>query len=214
MPVIVVLGQSLNPDGSTPATLLERAEAAASLHLSTASRPPIIATGGDTAGTGTSEAEVMRKLLRELGVPDAKIILEPRAKNTLQNAWESVPMLPKGCDEIFLVTSDFHMPRSAYLFEAVFASKDMIVSVVQHPARSGCQVVQATSEQRSDKSCVSTINGQSAVLRARNEAHFIKHEVVQIGLLEHIPGVQIPALPQWRLELAQSQIQECMSQLR
>mmetsp|Transcript_103538 Transcript_103538/g.278169 ORF Transcript_103538/g.278169 Transcript_103538/m.278169 type:complete len:126 (+) Transcript_103538:672-1049(+) len=123
-------------------------------------------------------------------------------------------MLPQGCDEIFLVTSDFHMPRSAYLFEAVFASKDMIVSVVQHPARSGCQVVQATSEQQSGKSSVSTINGQSAVVRARNEAHFIKHEVVQIGLREHILGTQIPPLPHWSLELAESQIQECLLQLR
>mmetsp|Transcript_74042 Transcript_74042/g.195171 ORF Transcript_74042/g.195171 Transcript_74042/m.195171 type:complete len:634 (-) Transcript_74042:268-2169(-) len=181
-PAIVVLGQSLNPDGSTPATLLERAEAAASLHLSTASRPPIIATGGDVAGTGTSEAEVMRKLLRALGVPDAKIILEPRAKNTLQNAWESVPMLPQGCDEIFLVTSDFHMPRSAYLFEAVFASKDIHISVVQHPARSGCQAVPETGEQQSDKSGFSTIKAQSTLVRARKEVQFINHEVVQVGL--------------------------------
>mmetsp|Transcript_19267 Transcript_19267/g.67058 ORF Transcript_19267/g.67058 Transcript_19267/m.67058 type:complete len:623 (-) Transcript_19267:257-2125(-) len=212
-PAIVVLGQSLNPDGSTPATLLDRAEAAASLHLSTASRPPIIATGGDPVGTGTSEAEVMRNLLREFGVPDSKIILEPRSLNTLQNAWESLPMLPQDCDEIFLVTSDFHMPRSAYLFEAVSASKDMQISVVQHPARRGCQAVQATSGQQRDESGVSTINAQSAIVRAQKEAHFINHEVVQIGLKEHIPGTQIPPLPHWRLELAESQIQECLLQL-
>ena len=54
---IIVLGQSLNGDGSTPPTLLPRVCVAAKLH----DRHPearLIVTGGDPAGTGKTEAEV------------------------------------------------------------------------------------------------------------------------------------------------------------
>lgn len=50
--------------------------------------------------------------------PQARIVLEERSLNTLQNAWEVLPLLPEECRRLLLVTSDFHMPRASYLFEA------------------------------------------------------------------------------------------------
>jgi len=212
-PAIVVLGQSLNPDGSTPKTLLCRAEAAASLHFSSANylgvRPPVIATGGDPVGAGTSEAEVMGLLLRGHGVPESKIRLEHRAQNTLQNAWEILPMLPKGCERILLVTSDFHMPRAAYLFEAVLASRGLNLTVVQHPVDINCRAARSTPDL--NPTVCSAINAQSTLKRLQNEARFIRDEVEQIGLKQHIPGTEIQPLPEWRLKQALMEVEELLN---
>merc|ERR1712150_88101 len=121
---------------------------------------------------GTTEAEVMARMLEASGVPGSHIILEPRARNTLQNAWEVLPLLPSGCRQIWLVTSDFHMPRAAYLFEAVFASRGLALEVVQHLAESDYHRESVAGD-------VSAVNAQSLLQRLENEVRFIREEVVQ-----------------------------------
>jgi len=69
----------------------------------------------------------MKKLLAEAGVADAKMLLDETASNTIENALRLLPIVEdmsaqKEGVEIVLITSDFHMPRAAFIFESVLAS--------------------------------------------------------------------------------------------
>jgi uncharacterized SAM-binding protein YcdF (DUF218 family) len=77
--------------------------------------PKIIVSGGgfmaeSNGGPATTEAEAMRRFLRDLGVPDRAIVSEDRSLNTLQNI-ANVRDMVKG-ERVALVTSAYHMPRS------------------------------------------------------------------------------------------------------
>jgi uncharacterized SAM-binding protein YcdF (DUF218 family) len=77
--------------------------------------PKIIASGGSfETSDGTvlvPEAELMRTLLLDFGVPTDAILLEPRSRNTRENASESRKLLGDQ-DNVALVTSAYHMPRA------------------------------------------------------------------------------------------------------
>lgn len=77
--------------------------------------PRIIVSGGSLAtADGTvlvSEAESMRPVLLDLGVPIDAILLEPRSLNIHENARESRPLIGDQ-GNVALVTSAFHMPRA------------------------------------------------------------------------------------------------------
>lgn len=76
--------------------------------------PLIIASGGAVPRTqvssGASEAEAMRSLLVQLGVPSNSIILESRSSNTLENI--AFVREIAGSGRVALVTSAYHMPRA------------------------------------------------------------------------------------------------------
>ena len=81
----------------------------------------ILITGG--AGTLTPEREpeavTGQKMLKAFGIADARILLEPRARNTQENAQFSKALVEAQGLETgtwLLVTSGFHMPRSVGLF--------------------------------------------------------------------------------------------------
>lgn len=85
--IIVVLGQSLNPDGSAPPTLIARARCAA--ELAQAEGCPVVCTGGDPSRAGRSEAEVLRGLL----VETPAVHVETASCNTCQNASNCIPLI-------------------------------------------------------------------------------------------------------------------------
>jgi uncharacterized SAM-binding protein YcdF (DUF218 family) len=83
--------------------------------------PWILVSGGSVWGTRQqTEAEAMRTLLLDLGIPEAFVILEDRSRNTRENA-ERTARLAEEWDfaRIVLVTSATHMPRAAAAFRAV-----------------------------------------------------------------------------------------------
>ena len=64
-----------------------------------------------------AEAEAMRRGLMALGVPAAAILVEDRARDTLENARLSIPILRRaGVRRAILVTDRVHMPRALTLF--------------------------------------------------------------------------------------------------
>ncbi len=74
-------------------------------------------SGGDALGLGRSEAEVYAGVLRQLGVDDSDLLLEPRSMNTWQNAQFSVPLLKAAdADTLVLVSSGFHLRRGVLYF--------------------------------------------------------------------------------------------------
>jgi uncharacterized SAM-binding protein YcdF (DUF218 family) len=80
---------------------------------------PLVFTGGSAAllGGGISESEVAAQLLEELGLPAPRLRLEPRSRNTSENAIYARDLLqPKPGERWVLVTSASHMPRAVACF--------------------------------------------------------------------------------------------------
>jgi uncharacterized SAM-binding protein YcdF (DUF218 family) len=82
--------------------------------------PRIIVSGGKGPGLEHrsdigSEAEAMRQLLTDLGIPAKAIVLEASSRTTRENAEFIKTLAAQG--RIALVTSAFHMPRSYATFK-------------------------------------------------------------------------------------------------
>ena len=59
----------------------------------------------------------MAEILRTMGVPAGVIVMEPRSRNTWENAVETQVLLEEmGAQSVILVTSALHMPRAAAIF--------------------------------------------------------------------------------------------------
>ena len=78
---------------------------------------PILLSGGEVYRDTGNEAEISRRILLSLGVPDDKILVENQSINTTQNAQFSTKIMrEKGFSKPILVTSAFHMKRSVVDF--------------------------------------------------------------------------------------------------
>ena len=123
--VIVLLGGGISPaPPDWPYPDLNRAgdrvwHAARLFHAGKA--PVVIASGGGSPWREAeqTEAEAMRTLLVDLGVPAESILLEDQSRNTRENAVLTARLLEaQGLDRVLLVTSALHMPRSLATFRA------------------------------------------------------------------------------------------------
>jgi len=123
---IIVLGGAVEP-ALAPRLDIDFKEAAdrvyktATLYIAGKS-PLIIVAGGNQPWSSfdQSEAQAIRLLLMDWGVPDSAIILDETSRNTRENVintWEILQARP--CVEPLLVTSAAHMPRSVQSFEMV-----------------------------------------------------------------------------------------------
>ena len=117
---IIVLGFQLNPDGTMKEELIGRLETA----LACAKQYPnawLLCTGGPTAqSNGVSEAAAMGAWLMENGIPEERILLEERSLTTTENAQHCCELLRNNYPEvtsIALVSSDYHIPWAAVLFQ-------------------------------------------------------------------------------------------------
>jgi len=83
--------------------------------------PVILASGGNVAfssARGETPAQEMKDLLLLIGIPEGSIWLQPSSQNTYEDALYSAEVLKENdIQEIILVTSAIHMPRSIALFE-------------------------------------------------------------------------------------------------
>jgi uncharacterized SAM-binding protein YcdF (DUF218 family) len=83
--------------------------------------PYLIVTGGNQpwSRSSRSEAELIRELLVDWGVPEEAIRLEASSRNTRENAMYTRNVVDSiHCEEALLVTSAAHMPRSLAAFSA------------------------------------------------------------------------------------------------
>lgn len=83
--------------------------------------PTILLSGGNITWLGnrpSTPAEEMEEILLLMGVPQDALILQTKSQNTQEDAAYSAQILrARGIDEVILVTSAAHMPRSVALFE-------------------------------------------------------------------------------------------------
>jgi len=69
-----------------------------------------------------TEAEVGKTFLTEQGVPDKKIIKEEESLDTFSNAYYCRLILDRlGCKEFTIITSEFHLPKTKFVFKVVFS---------------------------------------------------------------------------------------------
>ncbi len=80
-----------------------------------------------------SEAELMARVAREMGVPERDIILESKSKDTRDEALFIKPMV--GNEPFVLVTTASHIPRSMALFKKL--GMNPIASPVGHSIKDG-----------------------------------------------------------------------------
>lgn len=126
MIVIIVLGRKLNKKNEPTEILLERMEDAVAWYkwLSGFDKDTVLLLSGGprTNFSKTTEASVMKRIAKKLGVPSNKIILEDASTTTIENALfvkQLLDSLDFDYDDICLVTSDFHMKRSLYIFRDI-----------------------------------------------------------------------------------------------
>lgn len=81
----------------------------------------ILITGGDSALSGNinGEAEPAAKFFIDQGVDESRLVLEEKARNTIENARLTAEVLRQENIEgpCLLITSAYHMPRAVPLFE-------------------------------------------------------------------------------------------------
>jgi uncharacterized SAM-binding protein YcdF (DUF218 family) len=121
---IIVLGGAISPDVSTARGEVALNEAAERLTVAAelARRYPdarIVFSGGSGAliYDEGAEAPLALRLLESLGIPRARITLEDRSRNTVENAVLSKAIAqPKPGERWLLVTSAHHLPRAVGVF--------------------------------------------------------------------------------------------------
>ncbi len=135
--LIVVLGGGTEPlNNPRPITEInaagDRVIYAAKLHQQFPDAK-ILLSGGDIDfldQSASTPAQDMQKILLLMGIPQGNLILQDRSQNTYEDALYSCQMIKeKGYDQVILVTSAMHMPRSVKLFE-----------------KQGCQVMPAPTD--------------------------------------------------------------------
>jgi uncharacterized SAM-binding protein YcdF (DUF218 family) len=121
---IVVLGRGVNADGTLPLGARSRLERAVTLYHAGVA-PRLIASGRNSLMAlhppPVSEAAAMARLAADLGVPAEAILLEDQARDTIGNAYFTSRryLEPNGWDAIRVVTSDYHVPRTSWIFQKV-----------------------------------------------------------------------------------------------
>lgn len=116
--VLIVLGCAPRRDGRPSDCMLARVRKALALYRKN-SYSKVILSGGPHRFY-VPEAEVMRIMLLKY-IPDDRILIEPYSLSTVQNAvfsWELFK--DKACEDITIVTSQFHMRRTMFIFKSLY----------------------------------------------------------------------------------------------
>ena len=107
---IIILGHRLEPGCKPSEDLIRRIDCAVE-HWKATNAPIIMPCGGITPGHDRTEAEVMREMLIERGVPEEIIHLEDRSRITIENILNAKALLGEG-KRVALVSSDYHVERA------------------------------------------------------------------------------------------------------
>jgi vancomycin permeability regulator SanA len=111
----IVFGAGLRRDGTPTTVLADRVATAATLYHR--GRVQSILLSGSTRGQRYDEAEAMRALALQLGVPDEAIQVDKEGNRTLETCQRA--MRAFGIHSALLVTQRFHLPRALVLCEAM-----------------------------------------------------------------------------------------------
>ena len=109
--VIIVLGSQVRADGTPSGSLRARTQHAIDLYKA-GYAPTLFLTGG-LGRFPPAEADVMRRLALDAGVPDSALVLDDKATSTQQSLETAARIAPGKSWRTALIVSDpFHMLRS------------------------------------------------------------------------------------------------------
>lgn len=137
---VVVLGAALAANGVPGPAVKRRIEHGVRV-LNEGGLAYLVVSGGLTRYPPT-EAEVMRAIAVDLGVPEQRIIVEDVAVNTFENAVYTGRIIrERGWRQVIVVTDWFHMPRSLYVFRRLGLSAigDPVRKLTGWSLRKGCR---------------------------------------------------------------------------
>lgn len=124
----IVLGLALQ-NGSPTEDLLYRVDTAVDYSVENPNAI-LILTGGNPNDDGKTEAEIMKELLMERGIPEDRMILEDRAEITEDN-FKNTAALVDPSKPIVLITSNYHMDRAVRTAEGAG-----FTDIIRRPAQS------------------------------------------------------------------------------
>ncbi|MBT4446880.1 YdcF family protein [archaeon] len=128
---IIVLGAGMTPSLQLPNEAKERLNKAIEIFIKHHSKQ-IIVSGKHSykfkKSPNTTEAELMKYYLISKGIPHHQIIKEEYSQDTFGNAYFTRQYIidPKQIKEFAVVTSDYHIPKSAFLFRKVYGPEYQI----------------------------------------------------------------------------------------
>ncbi len=128
----LVLGMALE-DGKATKDLVYRLDTAKE-YLDQNPDTVLVLTGGNREASGLTEADVMRQLLAERGVPEEKMILEDKAATTEENFKNTLSMMDPE-EPVVLITSNTHMDRAAAEAERAGFGKVLHLPAPSEPVR-------------------------------------------------------------------------------
>ncbi len=97
---------------------------------------PIWISGGSPEGA-------TKKVFIKAGVDQKRLYLDYRANNTVENFTTLVDDLKKrGIKKLYLVTSDYHMPRASVVGEIVLGSRGIDFKTVSVPSQNNSEPVE------------------------------------------------------------------------
>lgn len=132
----VLLGCALE-DGEASKELLRRCWRAKGL-MDLQENLVLIVSGGDPAGQGRTEAEVMAAWLRNHGVDSDRLLIEDQASDTRENLLFAKALAEEhglGTDGILIVTSEYHQTRARFLAGQLGQSTQAISARTPMPDR-------------------------------------------------------------------------------
>lgn len=128
---VVLLGGAVTAEGTTPEQVswghnVDRLTITFDLLKSGKARFAIVSGGVFREGLPT-EAEYLARQLEAWGIEPSRIIVEPKALNTKENASYSKALIDeRGFRSVLIVTSAFHMTRAQACFRAVGLEPDTL----------------------------------------------------------------------------------------
>jgi len=114
--VIVIMGAAVWMDGVASNAMRRRVEGA--LRTAQSMSQPFFLVSGGVGRNPPSEAEVMRDLLRQAGIPDDHILLEPESTDTVSSVRACARILAQfeGQAQVTVCSDIYHIPRCRWLF--------------------------------------------------------------------------------------------------
>lgn len=110
---LIILGAKVN--GTCPSLILQYRIEAGAEYLKQNPDTMVIASGGQGADEGISEAQCIYNELVKLGIEPERILLEEQSTSTKENLEYSSVFLQKETDRVVLTTTDFHLFRALQL---------------------------------------------------------------------------------------------------
>jgi uncharacterized SAM-binding protein YcdF (DUF218 family) len=134
--LLIVLGSPSDADGNPTPTALERVtEAVHEYERGVA--PRMIFTGG-AAHNRFVEAQVMARTAEAQGIPETVVYVEPEARDTIENACDSVRMMRNhGWRSAEVISSPSHLPRVGMIFSRLPLEWRVHAAQELAPARPG-----------------------------------------------------------------------------